>query len=133
LKYDWNADSALPAGRQYQWTLDSLRTEHERQAALVQAAQAAQAESLRAQEEIAGARRAAPWVACILTRWKSGALGSNSPELPPTQLYTPCARLLPASADFDAYQARHHVRGDTAQLLLSSFNWSGLDRRQGNP
>jgi len=129
LKYNWNADSATPAGARFQWMVDSLRLEHERQARIILAAQEARAESLRVREQIAGARRAAPWVSCILDRWKTGHLGGNSIEVLPLQLYGPCKELLPSTADYYAYQASHRLTGDTDTVVGHAFVSSDFDRK----
>jgi len=41
MKYSWGADSAGPAKARWQWTLDSIRAEHDAQAAAVLARQRA--------------------------------------------------------------------------------------------
>ncbi len=61
LKYSWRAENAGPAKAQWQWQLDSIRRDHEVQAALVLAAQQLAADSLRRARErrdaIAAARK----------------------------------------------------------------------------
>lgn len=128
LKYDWNADSAVPAGARFQWRMDSLRREHEAQAAAVVAAAAARAESLRIAKEVAGARRAAPWVSCILRQWRAGKLGANVPSFPPRPLYEPCWSVEPSHEDYSAYAALHHLDGDTAELLGGAIGHREEDR-----
>ncbi len=48
MKYNWGADSAGPAKAAWQWTLDSIRAEHEAQAAAVLARQRAIQDSIDA-------------------------------------------------------------------------------------
>jgi len=48
MKYNWGADSAGPAKTRFQWTLDSIRIEHEKQAAAVVAREQARLDSIAA-------------------------------------------------------------------------------------
>lgn len=136
LKYDWNADSAVPAGRRFQWTLDSLRAEHERQAAAVLAdqqaraesvlrAQEAKAESLRMQQENAALARAGRWAVCILKRDRPGLTG---PEL-----YEPCKSLLPSRSDYLLYKMRHDLPHDAVNALDYSFLSTELLLKRRDP
>jgi hypothetical protein len=91
LKYDWNADSATPAGQRFQRTIDSLL-----------AIQEAKAESLRleqaAQYNRANDRRVGPWVACVARI-----------ETPSRIDYTLCKSLTPSTGDFLNYTTRHRL------------------------
>ncbi len=48
LKYNWGADGAGPAKTNFQWTLDSIRIEHEKQAEAVVAREQARSDSIAA-------------------------------------------------------------------------------------
>jgi len=79
MKYSWRADSAGPAKTRFQWTLDSIRLEHEKQAAAVLAQQKERHWQAMLQE-------ATPWARCILAQsqaWERQAINE-------TELLTPC-------------------------------------------
>jgi len=61
MKYSWGADSAAPAKATFQWTLDSIRAEHEKQAAIILAQQQARMDSIEAIQRRAEARKAAAY------------------------------------------------------------------------
>lgn len=91
LKYDWNADSATPAGQRFQRTVDSLLAIQEAKAESLRVAQAAQ-------NDQANDRRVGPWVGCIARI-----------EVPSRTDYTPCKSLTPSAGDYADYTTRHRL------------------------
>ena len=51
MKYSWGADSAGPAKTRFQWILDSIRAEHEKQAAAVLTQEQVRLDSIAAVQE----------------------------------------------------------------------------------
>jgi hypothetical protein len=110
---NWDAADALREGQRFQARVDSITVER-----------LTELDSI----EAASAKRAAPWIRCILTRRETTSGG--------VELYGPCRQQLPSTADYHAYVRRN--QGDLAmrgqlEILEWAFGISELDRRGIRP
>ncbi len=90
MKYSWRAESAGPAKTAWQWQLDSIRLDHEKQAQVIQARQEAQISA-----RVAAQNRS--YRSCVVgyLRPNGGAVQSKGEESPIETIVRVCATRFP--------------------------------------